>query len=39
MIKELLNQCEKVALDPKTAIGEYKKDRKVIAMAPFIRSC
>lgn len=34
MIKELLNQCEKVALDPKTTIGEYKKDRKVIAMAP-----
>lgn len=38
MIKELLNQCEKVALDPKTTIGEYKKDRKVIAMAPLFGS-
>lgn len=34
MIKDLLNQCEKIALDPKTTIGKYKEDRKVIAMAP-----
>ncbi|MCD1147434.1 2-hydroxyacyl-CoA dehydratase family protein [Peptoniphilus sp. KCTC 25270] len=34
MIKELLKQCEDVALNPKDVIGKYKEDRKVIAMAP-----